>query len=146
MAIMQVAIYPLLRVAGGEENFAFNSVMAQLVFGAASFLSPFVYSYLVLGLGAQQSNNGFIINIMAPLTPDRLPWVSIYLLFTLISLIMVAVILVTRFPKVELKEEEIVGAWDTHVELFRQKKVILFFLGIFCDSWSLKKWYLLLVS
>jgi fucose permease len=35
MAIMQVAIYPLLRVAGGEEHFAFNSVMAQLVFGAA---------------------------------------------------------------------------------------------------------------
>lgn len=132
MAIMQVAIYPLLRVAGGEENFAFNSVMAQLVFGAASFLSPFVYSYLVLGLGGQQSNNGFIINMMAPLTPDRLPWVSIYLLFTLISLLMVAIILITRFPKVELKEEEIVGAWDTHVELFRQKKVILFFLGIFC--------------
>jgi fucose permease len=31
MAIMQVAIYPLLRVAGGEEHFAFNSVVAQLV-------------------------------------------------------------------------------------------------------------------
>jgi fucose permease len=132
MAIMQVAIFPLLRVAGGEENFAFNSVMAQLVFGAASFLSPFVYSYLVLGLGGEQNNNGFIINIMAPLTPDRLPWVSIYLLFTLISLFMVVVILITRFPKVELKEEEIVGAWETHVELFKQKKVILFFLGIFC--------------
>ncbi len=132
MAIMQVAIYPLLRVAGGEENFAFNSVMAQLVFGAASFLSPFVYSYLVLGLGGQQNNSGFLINMMAPLTPDRLPWVSIYLLFTVISLFMVAVILVTRFPKVEFKEEEIVGAWDTHVELFKQKKVILFFLGIFC--------------
>src|SRR4030066_765171 len=38
MAILQVAIYPLLRVTGGEENFAFNSVIAQLVFGAASFL------------------------------------------------------------------------------------------------------------
>jgi MFS transporter, FHS family, L-fucose permease len=132
MAIMQVAIYPLLRVAGGEENFAFNSVMAQLVFGAASFLSPFVYSYLVLGLGGHKASNGFLINIMAPLTPDKLPWVSIYLLFTLISLFMVIIILITRFPKVELKEEEMVGAWDTHVELFKQKKVILFFLGIFC--------------
>jgi fucose permease len=132
MAIMQVAIYPLLRVAGGEENFAFNSVVAQLVFGAASFLSPFVYSYLVLGLGGQQVHNGFLIKLMAPLTPDRLPWVSIYLLFTLISLAMMVIILITRFPKVELKEEEIVGAWETHVELFKQKKVILFFLGIFC--------------
>ncbi len=45
---------------------------------------------------------------------------------------MMIIILVTRFPKVELKEEEIVGAWETHVELFKQKKVILFFLGIFC--------------
>nr|HPI73579.1 MFS transporter [bacterium] len=41
MATLQVAINPLLRAAGGEEHFAFNSVMAQLVFGLASFLSPF---------------------------------------------------------------------------------------------------------
>jgi FHS family L-fucose permease-like MFS transporter len=132
MAIMQVAIYPLLRVAGGEENFAFNTIVAQLVFGAASFLSPFVYSYLVLGLGGQQANNDFLIRLMGALTPNKLPWVSIYLLFTLISLLMMVIIVVTRFPKVELKEEEIVGAWKTHVELFKQKKVILFFLGIFC--------------
>ena len=31
---------PLLRVVGGEENFAFNSALAQLVFGVASFISP----------------------------------------------------------------------------------------------------------
>jgi len=129
---MQVAIYPLLRVAGGEQHFAFNSVMAQLVFGAASFISPFVYSYLVLGLGNQQGNNDFMIRTMANLTPVDLPWVSIYLLFTVISLFMLATILLTRFPDVELKEEEIVGAWETHVELFKQKKVILFFFGIFC--------------
>ncbi|MDP4222119.1 MAG: MFS transporter [Bacteroidota bacterium] len=132
MAIMQVAIYPLLRVSGGEEHFAFNSVVAQLVFGAASFLSPFVYSYLVLGLGNKQANHDFLINLMGTLTPEKLPWVSIYLLFTFISLFMMVVIILTRFPKVELKEEEIVGAWETHVELFKQWKVILFFLGIFC--------------
>jgi fucose permease len=131
MAIMQVAIYPLLRIAGGEEHFAFNSVIAQLVFGAASFLSPFVYSYLVLGLGEQASTDK-LINIMSSLTPGKLPWVSIYLLFTVISLFMLTTILVTRFPKVELKDEEVVGAWDTHVELFKQRKVILFFFGIFC--------------
>jgi fucose permease len=132
MAIMQVAIYPLLRVAGGEENFAFNSVVAQLVFGAASFLSPFVYSYLVLGLGEQHGNSDFLIRLMGTFTPEKLPWVSIYLLFTVISLLMMVIMIITRFPKVELKEDEIVGAWETHVELFKQKKVILFFLGIFC--------------
>ena len=30
MALLQVALYPLLRVVGGEEHFAFNSVLAQL--------------------------------------------------------------------------------------------------------------------
>ena len=69
---------------------------------------------------------------MASLTPQQLPWVSIYLLFTVICLLMTVIIFMTRFPKVELKEEEIAGAWDTHVELFKQKKVILFFFGIFC--------------
>ena len=47
MAMLQTVINPLTRVAGGEENFAFFSVMGQLVFGFASFVSPFVYSYLV---------------------------------------------------------------------------------------------------
>ena len=47
MAMLQVAINPLLRVAGGEQHFAFNSVMGQLFFGLASFLSPLVYSSLV---------------------------------------------------------------------------------------------------
>jgi fucose permease len=47
MAMLQVVINPLLRVAGGEAQFAFNSVLAQLFFGAASFLSPLLYSYLV---------------------------------------------------------------------------------------------------
>ena len=54
MAILQVAINPLLRVSGGEEHFAFNSVMAQLFFGGASFLSPMLYSYLVSELGTSR--------------------------------------------------------------------------------------------
>ena len=48
MATLQTAINPLLRVAGGEEHFAFNSAFAQLVFGSASFLSP--YHVFVFGL------------------------------------------------------------------------------------------------
>ncbi len=131
MALLQVAIYPLLRVVGGEEHFAFNSVIAQLVFGAASFLSPFVYSYLVTHLAAAADEQGLILDIIGFLTPVKLPWVSIYLVFSLVSLLMLALILFTSFPKVIRKEDEIVGAWETHMQLFRQKTVILFFLGIF---------------
>jgi MFS transporter, FHS family, L-fucose permease len=131
MALLQVALFPLLRVTGGEEHFAFNNLIVQLVFGVASFLSPFAYSYLVTNLSVQPVPGGMFISIMAFLTPPHLPWVSIYWIFALISFIMVATIFLVRFPKVVRKQEEIVGAWETHLELFRQKPVILFFLGIF---------------
>ena len=36
MATLQTPINPLLCVAGGEEYFAFNSAVAQLIFGIAS--------------------------------------------------------------------------------------------------------------
>ncbi len=131
MALLQVALFPLLRVAGGEEHFAFNTVMVQLVFGVASFLSPFVYSWLVTHLSNPQLKEGFIIGIFSYLTPDNLPWVSIYWVFALISFLMMVIIFLSRFPRVVRKEDEVVGAWDTHVELFRMKTVILFFIGIF---------------
>ena len=131
MALLQVIIYPLLRVAGGEEHFAFNSVFAQLVFGAAFFLSPFVYSYLVTHLSDPTLREGIMISFIAYLTPDALSWVSIYWIFSFVSFLMIAIILFSRLPKVVRKEDETVGAWDTHVELFKQKSVILFFLGIF---------------
>jgi MFS transporter, FHS family, L-fucose permease len=131
MALLQVALFPLLRVTGGEEHFAFNNVIVQLVFGCASFLSPFVYSYLVSNLGEGHLANGFIIGTMSHLTPLRLPWVSIYIVFTFISLLMLLIILSVRFPKVVRKDDEIVGAWSVHAELFSQRTVILFFFGIF---------------
>ncbi|MCK4989235.1 MAG: MFS transporter, partial [Bacteroidales bacterium] len=131
MALLQVALYPLLRVVGGEEHFAFNSVIAQLVFGAASFLSPFVYSYLVTNLGDPASEGGFLIDLISKLTPLDLPWVSIYLVFSAVSFLMLVIILSTKFPAVVRKEDEIVGAWETHLQLFRNRTVILFFLGIF---------------
>ena len=131
MALLQVALYPLLRVVGGEEHFAFNSVIAQLVFGAASFLSPFVYSYLVTNLGDPAMDGGFVINLISKLTPLDLPWVSIYLVFSAVSLLMLVIILSTKFPPVVRKDDEVVGAWETHLQLFKNRTVILFFLGIF---------------
>jgi len=131
MALLQVALYPLLRVVGGEEHFAFNTIIVQLVFGGASFLSPFVYTWLVSNLQSDVADKGFLIRSIALVTPDNLAWVSIYLLFTIISLVMLVIILFVRFPKVVRKEDEIVGAWDTHLALFRKRVVILFFFGIF---------------
>src|SRR5260221_14774639 len=50
MAVLQVAINPLLRVAGGEGHYSFYSTFGQLNFCSASFMSPRIYSYLELNL------------------------------------------------------------------------------------------------
>lgn len=129
MAMLQVVINPLLRVAGGEENFAFNSVMAQLFFGAASFLSPLLYSYLVLNVHSGSSSAP--IQLLDSLVPENLKWVSLYWVFALIALAMVVIIQLVRFPSVELKADEKMETGVAFRELLANRKVLLFFLGIF---------------
>lgn len=131
MAILQVVINPLLRTAGGEENYAFNSILAQLIFGLASFVSPLVYSGMVSELHGQDVSNGFM-GLIQRLTPENLPWISLYWLFALISLAMIAIILVSRFPKVELSQDEKAGAFQTYIDLFKKRVVILYFIALFC--------------
>lgn len=131
MAMLQVAINPLLREAGGEEHFAFNATLAQLIFGAASFLSPLVYSYLVLHLESRTADSNPLITTLAGVVPDDLPWISLYWLFAVIALLMVGIIALSSIPKVERTAEEQVGALATHVQLLKNPTVILFFLGIF---------------
>jgi len=131
MAMLQVIINPLLRVAGGEENFAFFSVMAQLVFGLASFVSPKMYSWLVVNVHGENTDVNGLAKLLMKYTPVDMSWVSVYWVFAVISLAMVFLILVTKFPKVELKEDEKVGTKESYFDLFKNKYVILFFLGIF---------------
>ena len=131
MAMLQVVINPLLRTSGGEEHYAFNSVLAQLIFGAASFLSPLAYSYLVLNLN-QPGAEDPVQRIFTSIVPKALPWITLYWLFAVVSLIMILVIFLSRFPKVVLKEDEKAGAVSVHKELLKKPVVILFFIGIFC--------------
>ncbi len=130
MAMLQVAINPLLRVSGGKKHFAFNSVMAQLIFGGASFLSPMFLTYLISSLNDNQSNNTVKV-IFAKLVPTSLPWTSLYWVFALIFLLMIGLIVIFKFPEVERKEDEKSGTWATHKSLFKQKIIILYFIGIF---------------
>src|ERR1700749_4813724 len=105
MATLQVAINPLLRTAGGEEHFAFNETLAQLCFGTASFLSPWIYSYLVVHLPDPQYQ-GFLLMILRRLTAESFPWVSLYWLFALIAGGMAVILAFTRFPTVHHTTEE----------------------------------------
>jgi len=129
MAMLQVAINPLLRHSGGEENFAFYSVLAQLVFGSASFLSPQLYSYLVHNV--HTSNSSLFIRLLNPVVPANLEWASLYWVFALVVLAIIIVIWIIKFPKVELKEDEKIETGVAFKELLGNRQVILFFIGIF---------------
>ncbi|WP_154856234.1 MFS transporter [Cyclobacterium xiamenense] len=129
MAILQVVINPLLRTAGGEAHFAFNSVLGQLAFGAASFLSPMLYSYLVTRI--HTGDPGALFSFLDGMVPENLKWVSLYWVFAAISFVMVIVVYLARFPKVELKEDEKIDIGVAFKELLSNKYVILYFLGIF---------------
>jgi len=131
MAVLQVAINPLLRVAGGEEHYAFNSTLAQLIFGSASFISPRMYSYLVLNLKDSLFDHNLVLRVLRNLTPTELPWVSIYWIFAVSALGMVIVLFFARFPKVQHTAEERVGSLDMYRSLARQRVVWLYFAAMF---------------
>lgn len=129
MAVLQVIINPMLRVAGGEEHFAFNSVLAQLVFGAASFLSPYLYKYLVDREGTQ---GDAIAETLRSWVPENLPWASLYIVFAAISVLLFIYVFMTRYPKFEKNEDEKAGDGSSYWDLLKNKWTILYFLGIFC--------------
>ena len=129
MAILQVIINPMLRVAGGEEHFAFNSVLAQLVFGAASFLSPYLYKYLV---NQETTSTDSIATMLRGWVPQDLPWASLYIVFAAISLLLFFYVFFTKYPSFEKTEEEKAGNSSSYWGLLKNKWTILYFLGIFC--------------
>lgn len=129
MAMLQVVINPLLRVAGGEAHFAFNSVLAQLFFGGASFLSPLLYSYLVQHV--HSGDTSAIITLFDQLVPENLKWVSLYWVFAITAMLMVVIVRLVRFPEVALNDDERIDTGRAFSDLLSNRTVWLFFLGIF---------------
>ena len=128
MAVLQVIINPMLRVAGGEEHFAFNSVLAQLFFGLASFVSPFLYKYLVNSSSTKIDDFSAILRNLVPI---ELPWVSLYIVFAFICFILLVTVLITTYPRFKKNEDERAGSFSTYLQLFKNRWIILYFLGIF---------------
>lgn len=111
MAMLQVVINPLTRTAGGEAHFAFFSVMGQLVFGAASFVSPLAFAAL-MARGSEA------------------PWVTFYGAFAAVFALVLIVTRALPLPSVELKDDERAGSRQLYWQLLSDKQVRLFFLGI----------------
>jgi MFS transporter, FHS family, L-fucose permease len=116
MASLQVVLNPLTRAVVGEQDFAFYSVLGQLVFGAASFLSPFtirpIYAWSqAVGVGFPQ-------------------WAAFYLIFAgafLAYLVMTSCISV---PHIAPKEEERAGTLAVYTQLLRSALTWKYFLAI----------------
>jgi FHS family L-fucose permease-like MFS transporter len=115
MAMLQVVINPLMRTAGGEGHFAFFSVMGQLIFGIASFISPLVFSALMEQPGA---------------AGQRLVWVVFYWAFALVFVALIAGTTWLTIPRVDLAESERSGGLGTYRMLIADRYVRLFFVGI----------------
>jgi fucose permease len=129
MAVLQVIINPMLRVSGGEENFAFNSVLAQLFFGLASFASPFLYKYLV---NTSASNADNLASVLRDLVPIDLPWVALYIVFAFISFVLLLVVLSTTYPNFKKNDDERSESFSTYLKLLKNRWILLYFLGILC--------------
>ena len=111
MAMLQVVINPLTRTAGGEAHFAFFSVMGQLVFGAASFVSPLAFSALM--------ERG-----------SEAPLVTFYGAFAAVFAVVIIVTRALPLPSVELRDDERAGTRQLYWQLLGDRQVRLFFLGI----------------
>lgn len=115
MAMLQVVINPLMRTTGGEDRFAFFAVMAQLVFGLASYLSPMAFSALMEQPGAAQR---------------PLVWVEFYWVFVGAYLLLIVTTARISIPHVTLADSERTGTLATYRSLIGERPVQLFFLGI----------------
>jgi MFS transporter, FHS family, L-fucose permease len=115
MAMLQVVINPLTRVTGGEGHFAFFSVMGQLVFGLASYVSPLIFAQL---MGQPE------------LAQKGPVWVDFYWAFLVVFAALIVITASISIPQVELTESERMGGFETYRQLIRERPVQLFFLGI----------------
>lgn len=131
MAMLQVSINPLLRNIGGEKEFAFNSVLGQLFFGLASFISPLIYSYLIISLSVGNETSNSIILFFKKITFPNLRWVSLYWIFSLVSFLMCVTLIFTNFPEKKKPNRENKEKLNNYIVLIKNPIVILYFFGIF---------------
>ena len=118
MAILQVAINPILRFAVSGENFAFFSIIGQLAFGSASFLSPVFYRFLL------EKKNFFGLNIF-----NDEPWLWIYFLFILAIIALLVFLYFLKTPDNQSKLEK----FDINVfsKFLNNRISYFYFFGIF---------------
>jgi len=99
-----------------------------LAFGIASFASPYLYQNMV----SKVANENYFLHLLKSLVPENLPWVSLYVVFSLICFALFLIVFLTKYPKYEKKEEEKAGDSSSYRSLLKNKWTLLFFISIFC--------------
>ncbi len=85
----------------------------------------------MLNLKDPSPNQNTVLRVLQRLTPVELPWASIYWIFAVSALGMVAVLFLSRFPKVQHTADERVGSLEMYRALARQRVVWLYFAAMF---------------
>lgn len=120
MAILQVAINPLLRQAVSGENFAFFSIIGQLAFGSASFMSPIFYRFLL------ENDGNFVLTSF-----KNSPWMMIYFCFIFSVVILLVVLYFLKLPSKENHSEEKLDVYSL-LSFLKKRSTYFYFFGIFC--------------
>lgn len=123
MAMLQVAINPLLRASGGAHNFAVLSVAAQLMFGLAASISPLVYSHI--SGSANRGEKSWLLQWV----PENMSWLSMYLIFALVCAVMLVAVSLVPMAKKADDNSETLHLKDS-LALLKDRTVIKFFFAI----------------
>jgi fucose permease len=131
-AMLQVIINPLLRVAGGEADYAFFANLSQMIFALGSAASPYLYGYLLGCLKNPNPPRNPIIRALGQVVQPGLPWISLYRVFTVALLAMAVIVSVVTLPAIKLRDDERIGSLFTLFALLKRRTVWLYFVGIVC--------------
>jgi fucose permease len=130
VAIIQVIAVPLLRRSCGGENLAFHSTLNQLMYGAGAFLSPIIYSSLTKNMLNNTNESNLLKRILSQLVPQGFEWSSAYWLFVVLLILLVAIVLLVKFPEREQVRDSGQTRNGVYIELFRNKYVIFYFFSL----------------
>jgi FHS family L-fucose permease-like MFS transporter len=85
----------------------------------------------VIDLNHSTQNSNVLLWALKRLTPNALPWVSLYWIFTVVAFAMIILLGASRFPRVQHTADERSGTLEMYGSLVRRRVVWLYFLAIF---------------
>ena len=125
----QVIALPLLRQAVGAAGLAFHSTLNTGLYAIGAIGSPFLYTLVIKGVANPSSD--FPYNILHYLHDGSYAWAVLYWIFLLFFAVAVIMILLVKFPQVQLDPAERMGDLASFRELLSQKYIYLYFFALF---------------